>query len=98
MRKLRTFDSYLDESLKDAKEAALYLTACAEEDDPVLLLDGLMRVAKVHGISKMAKRGSMTRMGLYKTLSKKGNPEFKTLLAILNASGIQLAFVPKKAA
>lgn len=33
-------------------------------------------------------------MGLYKTLSKKGNPEFKTFFSILKASGIQLAFKP----
>ena len=94
MRKYRTHDEYLAESLKDPDEAALYLNAAAEENDPALLLEALAQVAKAHGVTRMAKRVSLSRMGLYKTLSKKGNPEFKTFFSILKASGIQLAFKP----
>lgn len=95
MRKYRTHSDYLDESLKDPKEAALYLNAVAEEDDPALLLVALGQVAKAHGVSRLAKRVALSRMGLYKTLSRKGNPEFRTLLSILEAAGIQLVFRPK---
>jgi probable addiction module antidote protein len=94
MRKYRTHDEYLVHSLKDPKEAALYLNAAAEENDPALLLAALSDVARAHGVSTMARRMSFTRMGLYKTLSKKGNPGFKTFLSILKASGIQLTFKP----
>jgi len=94
MRKYRTHDEHLDESLKDPKEAALYLNAAVEENDPALLLVALSNVARAHGVTRMAKRVSLSRMGLYKTLSKKGNPELKTFLSILKASGIQLAFKP----
>lgn len=95
MRKYRTHDEYLAASLKDPKEAALYLNAAADEEDPALLLAALAQVAKAHGISKMAKNISLSRMGLYKTLSKTGNPEFKTLMGLLNASGLRLSFKPK---
>jgi len=94
MRTYRTHDEYLIEVLKDPKEAALYLNACVEENDPALIIAALAQVAKAHGLSRMAKRVSLSRMGLYKTLSKKGNPEFKTLLGILNASGLRLSFKP----
>ena len=92
MKTYRSHDDYLDKSLKDPKEAALYLNAVAEENDPALILHALAQVAKAHGVSRMAKKVSLSRMGLYKTLSKKGNPEFRTFLGILNASGIKMSF------
>ena len=95
MRKLRSFDEYLIESLKDPTEAALYLNACMDENDPVLLLDALRLVAKAHGMTRMSKQISLSRMGLHKALSKGGNPQLKTFLNILEASGIQLIFKPK---
>jgi len=95
MRKLQTHDDYLTEALRDPKEAALYLNAAAEEEDPALLLVALAQVAKAHGITKMAKRTSLTRMGVYKSLSKHGNPGLKTLIKLLTASGLQLTFKPK---
>jgi probable addiction module antidote protein len=94
MRKYRSHDEYLVQSLKDPKEAALYLNAAAEENDPALLLAALAEVARAHGVSTMAKRMSLSRMGLYKSFSKRGNPEFKTFLGVLKASGLQLAFKP----
>jgi len=98
MRKLRTFDEYLHEVLKDPTEAAHYLNAVIEENDPALLMLALSQVARAHGMSQMAKRTSLSRMGLYKSLSKTGNPELKTFLRLLKASGLQLSFVPLRQA
>ena len=94
MRTYRNHDDYLDEVLKDPKEAARYLNAAAEENDQTLILAALAQVAKAHGLSKTAKRASLSRMGLYKTLSKKGNPEFKTFMGVLSAAGLQMSFRP----
>lgn len=92
MRTYRTHDDYLHEVLKDPREAALMLNAAVDEDDPALILDVLSKIAKAHGVAAMAKKISLTRMGLYKTLSKNGNPGFKTLLGILAASGLKMSF------
>ena len=92
MRNYRSHDDYLNKALKNPKEAALYLNEAAEENDPALILHALAQVAKAHGVSRMAKKVSLSRMGLYKTLSKKGNPEFRTFLGILSASGLQMSF------
>ncbi|MCX5789143.1 MAG: putative addiction module antidote protein [Elusimicrobia bacterium] len=94
MSGLRSHDEYLRVALKDPREAAAYLNAAVEENDPALILAALADVARAHGVSKTAKKASLTRMGLYKMLSKGGNPQFKTLLGVLNASGLQISFRP----
>ena len=94
MRVYRTDDDYLNEVLKDPKEAALYLNAAMEENDSALLLVALAQVARAHGAARTAKRASMSRAGLYKSLSKNGNPEFKTFMSLLNASGLRMSFKP----
>ena len=92
----RTHEEYLIESLRDPKEAALYLNACVEENDPELILDALAIIAKAHGVGKVAKKASLSRMGLYKVLSKKGNPQLKTFLGLLDASGLRMSFSPRR--
>ena len=98
MRTYQNHDDYLHEVLKDPKEAALMLNAAVDEEDPGLILDVLSKIAKAHGVSAMAKKTSLSRMGLYKSLSKSGNPGFKTLLGILAASGLKMSFQVAKAA
>lgn len=94
MRTYRNHDDYLDKALKDPKEAARYLNAVMEENDQTLVLVALSQVAKARGLSKTAKTASLSRMGLYKMLSKKGNPEFKTFINVLNAAGLRMSFKP----
>ena len=94
MSTYRSHEDYLLEKLKNPKEAACYLNAAAKENDPALLLVALSQVAKAHGPSKIAKKASLSRMGLYKTLSKRGNPELKTFMGVLSASGLQISFRP----
>jgi probable addiction module antidote protein len=94
MKRYRTHDDYLGKTLKDPKEAALYLNAAAEENDPALMLAALAQVVKAHGVSKMAKKVALSRAGVYKTLSKGGNPELKTFMGIVNASGMKISFKP----
>lgn len=94
MRTYRSNDEYLSEALKDPKEAALYLNAAWEENDPALLLAALADVARAHGATRTAKKAAISRAGLYKSLSKNGNPEFKTFMNVLRAAGLQMTFKP----
>lgn len=94
MRAYRSHEDYLHEKLQNPKEAALYLNAAVAEDDPTLILTALAQIAKAHGLTRMAKKVSLSRAGLYKTLSRRGNPEFKTFLGLLHASGLQMSFKP----
>jgi len=70
-----------------------YLRACLEEapDDAALLTAALGDIARARGMMGLAKKTGLTREGLYKALSKDGNPSLGTVLKVINALGMKLA-------
>ena len=90
MRKTKPFHDYLVESLEDPEEAAEYLNAVLEENDPKLFLAALRDVADAYGMSKMAKKTKLNRPSLYRMLSKEGNPEIYSVFSLLAAIGLRL--------
>jgi len=98
LKKSAKFREHLIERLKDPGEAVEYLKAALEEHDmPELFLVALKDVAEARGIAQLAKEAHLNRENLYKILSQTGNPEFKSLYAILDALGLQLSVELKKA-
>ncbi|OGA55598.1 MAG: putative addiction module antidote protein [Betaproteobacteria bacterium RIFCSPLOWO2_12_FULL_62_58] len=86
------------ERLRDPQTAAAYLSAAAGEDDPGAFLQALRNVTEaMGGISKIASRTGLNRQQLYRTLSKEGNPELRSLTKILDASGLQFVVAAKPA-
>ena len=69
-----------------------YLQACLEEapDDATLLAAALGDIARSKGMMGLAKKTGLTREGLYKALSKDGNPSLGTVLKVINALGMKL--------
>jgi probable addiction module antidote protein len=65
-------------------------TNYAEDDDSAVLLSSLRIIARVKGISSMAAEVGMTRQGLQKALSAKGNPRLDNINAIMQAMGYHL--------
>ncbi len=63
----------------------------AEDPDNAVLLSQLRVVARSKGITEMATEVGMTRQGLQKALSVKGNPRLENVNAIMKAMGYQLA-------
>jgi probable addiction module antidote protein len=63
----------------------------AEDGDSAALLSALRVIARVKGVSNMAGEVGMTRQGLQKALSAKGNPRLDNINAIMRAMGYQLA-------
>ena len=53
---------------------------------------------RAQGMSAVAERAGIPRESLYRALGPKGNPTVKTLLAILNASGLHLSVTRQVAA
>ena len=62
----------------------------AQDGDSAALLSALRVIARVKGISNMAEEIGMTRQGLQKALSDKGNPRLDNINAIMRAMGYQL--------
>ena len=92
----RPHDEAVVELLReDPAFADEYLAVALEEaDEPggqEALLRALRHVAEAQGMAKIAERAGLPRESLYKSLSAKGNPTLKTLLAVLNAAGLRLS-------
>ena len=89
------FEPWLIEQLKDPAEAAAYLEAVIEEGDQAALMLALRHVAQAQGgIAQVARRARLTREATYKMLSKSGNPELRSLKALLAATGLRIAVRP----
>ena len=65
--------------------------AFADDGDSGALLASLRTIARVKGISTLADEVGMSRQGLQKALSAKGNPRLDTINAIMQALGYYLA-------
>ncbi len=92
MRKSTAYQTDLIESLRNTREAEEYLNAALEEDDPELFLRALRNVAEAQGgVASLAEKTKLNRESLYRMLSARGNPEFRSLDALLHALGFRLA-------
>jgi len=78
------------EYLKTDEDMAGYLEACLEENDPALIAHALGVIARAKGMTQLARDTGLTREGLYRALSREGNPEFATVLKVFNALGLRL--------
>lgn len=78
--------------LKSDEDMALYLEACFEEagDDAAFIAAALGDIARAKGMSDIAAATGLTREGLYRTLSKDGNPSFSAILKVMKALGLKL--------
>ena len=89
------YEPWLIEQLKDPAEAAAYLEAVIEEGDQAALVLALRQVAQAQGgIAKVARKGKLTREATYKMLSGSGNPELRSLRALLAATGLRISVRP----
>jgi probable addiction module antidote protein len=78
--------------LKTDEDIALYFQACLDEwgNDPAFIAKSLGTIARARGMTQLAKDSGISREGLYKALSGNGNPEFGTIIKVINALGIKL--------
>jgi len=89
----------LIESLKDRKEAAVYLQVALDEyqndGNSESLLIALRNITDAQGgISMLSKKTHLNRQSLYNTLSRRGNPKLRTLGLLIRALGFHLAIEP----
>jgi probable addiction module antidote protein len=90
MRKLKTTVWDPVDHLETDEDMALYLQAALEEDDPILVAAVLGDIARAKGMTKVARDAGLGRESLYKALSPTGNPEFATVLKVIDALGFRL--------
>ena len=99
MAKYRTLDHIEENYFRDhPEELDSYLVEIFDEygkdGNSAALLASLRVIAKVKGISAIARETGMTRQGLQKALSSKGNPRLDNVNSIMHALGYRL--MPEK--
>lgn len=93
---LEDFDP--SEFLDSPESIQAYIDKAVETGNPAFICDALGVVARAKGMSDLAKTTGLSRETLYRTLSSKGNPNLKTLLAIISALGVSLTLGQKQQA
>jgi len=83
------------EHVASAEDAATYLNACLEFNDAVLLAAAIGDIARARGMTEVARSSGLGRESLYKALSQQGNPEFATILRVVDALGLRLTVTPR---
>lgn len=80
---------------RDPQFAADYLNAVLEDGAQEEVLLALRRMASAFGgVGGIAEAAALNATTLYRTLSPRGNPELRSLTAILRAMGLRLAVQP----
>ncbi len=95
MSELRTFDNLEEDYFRrHPDEVDAYLSEIfdeyAQDGDSGSLLASLRVIAKLKGISLLAAETGMSRQGLQKALSPKGNPRLDNINAVIHALGYRL--------
>ena len=91
---LKDFNETFADELREPEFVAAYLSAALEYEGLETFFAALGHVAKANGgMTKLAQATSLGRESLYKTLSEQGNPEFRTLSAVLGALGLRFSVI-----
>ena len=80
--------------LEADEDVVAYLEAAFEDGDPGLIAAALGDVARARGMTRVAAKAGLGRESLYKALSPNGNPEFATVLKVMQALGLRLHASP----
>ena len=92
--KTKTYD--VGEYLETEEDMAAYIQAAFEDGDPAVVIQALGNIARARGMSEIARKTGLRRESLYKALSAGGNPEFATVLKVVQALGIKINIEPMR--
>ena len=87
----KSYEASLTAALTDPAEAAAFLDAVMELQDPAALLVALRQVTAAHGMAEVARRADMGDKTLFRSLGDNGNPTLATLQKVLQAVGLRLS-------
>jgi probable addiction module antidote protein len=89
MTTIQTYPWDAADHLETKEAMAAYLEAALEDGDPALVVAALGDIARSKGMTNIARETGLGRESLYKALSLEGNPEFATVLKVIQALGLR---------
>ena len=90
----KNYDTELLQNLTDPHEAAAFIEAVLELNDPAALKLAMRKVAQAHGMAEVSRRAEMGEKSLFRALSATGNPTLETVNKVLRAIGLRLSVQP----
>lgn len=85
-------DAIVESFRRDPQFAADYLNSVLEDGEQEEVMLALRRMATAFGgVSAIAEATELNATTLYRTLSQRGNPELRSLTAILKAMGLRIS-------
>ena len=78
------------EHLETEEDMVAYLNVALEDGDLSLIMAALGDIARARRMANVARESGLGRESLYKSLSPNGNPEFATVLKVVNSLGLRL--------
>lgn len=98
MKKIKTYKEFKDllqNKLQDSELVAVYLNEVINNGDKGALLIALREVLEARGnIKAFAKEADLPRQSIYRMLSEDGNPTLEKFIAIYEAMGLKMQFLP----
>lgn len=80
----------------DTEEAVEEFVAAAfETEDPAFIARALGIVARARNMTVLAREIGMSRPALYRALSGEGNPEFATIVRVMQALGVKMTAITR---
>ncbi len=79
------------EYLNSNEAIVAYMEEALETDDPAFIATALGTIARARGMARVARKAGLSRESLYKALSADGNPEFGTIMRVMQALGLKLS-------
>jgi probable addiction module antidote protein len=86
------------EDLADDEEIAFFMADAFETGDAAYIAKAIGIVARVKGMTEIAKKTGLSREQLYRSFSERGNPTLKTTLAVMRALGIDVTAKQRESA
>jgi probable addiction module antidote protein len=96
-KKTRTSPYDSAEYLDSIEAINAYIEEALETDDPAFIAKALGTIARARGMSRIAKKAGLSRESLYKALSTEGNPEFGTIIRVMQALGLKFSITATQA-
>jgi probable addiction module antidote protein len=81
---------FQDQPARGKEDWVGHINAALANGDTASALVGLGEMAKLHGMSLVARDTGLAREGLYRSLKGHGNPEFATVMKVMQALGLRL--------
>lgn len=88
---LKNFDEILYQELQDPEFAVAYLEDALSESQEEFLVALRKYVQANGGMSRCANETNLAREAIYRMLSQDGNPELRSVNAILKTCGLRLS-------